>query len=73
LMERTGLSRSSIQRMMLRGMPYEKYESGYTAFEYQTCVDWMSANGYAPSDIISKLKRRHKINKRVRKPRVNKT
>lgn len=60
LMRRTGRSRSTIQRMLRRGMPSIKYYGGVLVFCWQDVVKWLNENKYAPPSVIAQMESRAK-------------
>lgn len=68
LIQRTGRSQASIQRMMRAGMPFVRYFGGVTLFDYPRVLDWMQDNGLASVQVINAL-RQGKRSDKVRKTR----
>lgn len=69
LMAKTGMSRSTVQRAMIRGMPYVRYYGNVVMFRWADVVDWLNENHYAPPSVIKALRSGRKPKKQLRKQR----
>ena len=56
------ISKSTLQRMMRRGLPFTMF-GGYAGFNVQEVKNWLMERGYTDMDLISQWQRQSKQKK----------
>lgn len=63
------ISMSTIQRMMLKGMPFTRFQN-YVGFSTSAVDKWLHDNGYADANIVANFKSEQKA-RSAKKKEVN--
>lgn len=69
LMKKTGMSRATIQRAMVKGMPFIRYYGNVVMYRWADVVEWLNENHYAPPAVIQAMREGRKPRKKLRKQR----
>ena len=57
LMDWLGLSRSTIQKMMQKGLPHTRFRN-YVAYNKYEIETWLEKNNYGPPELMAKWNRK---------------